>query len=149
MNYLTYNILNKINKTEELDNIHIEDLYDFYIKPQPYKEYKINISKEDFEKLISSIYDVLRFYINSQEFREVTTHYVKLLVADAMDGNKVDINWAINHIYYLTVGLSNKLKTDKYKDSIIFIQDKLMKEFSIQETLKEKINRKIYTTFIK
>ena len=145
MNYLTYNILNKINKTEDLDNTHIEALYDFYIKPQPYRDYKIDITKEDFQKLISNIHDILRFKINNQDFREVSTHYVKLLVADAMDNETVDINWAINHIYYLTVGLSNRLKTDKYKDCISFVQQKLIDEFNIEETLKEKVNRKIYT----
>lgn len=147
MNNLIYVLLEKINKNKEFDKIdlYIESLYDFYINPNSNKEYKIDMTKGQFKTLINSIYDVLKYKIDKQEFRLVSTHYIKLLVVDAIVGNNVDINWAINHIHYLTVGRGNEMNTEKYKDCIMFIQDKLIKDFSIQENLKEKVNRKIYT----
>ena len=151
MNTLIYTLLEKINKNKEFDkaDVYIESLYDFYFNSSPYKEYKLDMTKGQFKSLLTSIYDVLKYKLNKQEFKEVTNHYVKLLVADVVDGNNVDLAWSINHIYYLTVGLNNEKLTEKYKDSVMFIQDKLIKDFSIEEKLNEKINRKIYTGFMK
>ena len=66
-------------------------------------------------------------------------------MADAKDGENVDIVWLINHIWYLSVGISRIIDHLKYKDCIQFIQKTLIKKFNIDENIKEKVSRKIYT----
>ena len=66
-------------------------------------------------------------------------------MADALDGNIVNVEWFIEHIWYLCIGISNEIDKNKYKDCIPFIQSQLIKQFCIEEKIKEKISRKIYT----
>ena len=54
----------------------------------------------------------------------------------------------IDHTWYLVIGLQNIINTDKYNDCIPFIQQMLVKEFNIEENLKNKISRKAFTKFI-
>ncbi len=58
----------------------------------------------------------------------------------------VDTNWCIKYIWYLCAGTDNT--SQKYKDCISFIQQRLIKEFNIKETVKEKVKRKIYTSYM-
>lgn len=68
-------------------------------------------------------------------------------LADARDGFNVDINWSIKYIWYLCAGIKEEIKP-KYKDCISFIQQQLIKEFSIKETINEKVKRKIFTGYM-
>ena len=61
-------------------------------------------------------------------------------MADAKDGENVDIVWLINHIWYLSVGISRIIDPLMYKDCIQFIQKTLIKKFNIDENIKEKVN---------
>lgn len=151
MNNLIYILLEKANKNKEFPNIdsYIEYLYSSYINLNFYKNYEINISKSEFKTLINSIYDVLKYKLTKEEFEKVCFHYIKLLVSDAIENKSIDITWSINHICYLTLGFEDIKIRDKYKDTVLFIQDKLIKDFVIKETKIEKVKRKIYTDFIK
>ena len=51
----------------------------------------------------------------------------------------------INHVWYLCIGISDEIETEKYRDCIPFLQQGLIKKFNIEENLKEKARRKIYT----
>lgn len=148
MNKVEYNLLNKLYDKRILDQKYLEGLYRFYKTGSRVYNYQINISKTEFEKILNTIYDVLRFRINDDKFKIVSDHYVILLMADAKDGHNVDANWFIDHIYYMCVGIKKKIKVNKYKDCIPFIQQELIKEFNIEENLKEKVSRKIYTKFM-
>lgn len=44
--------------------------------------------------------------------------------------------------------MSNDVLLETYKDCIMFIQEKLIKEFNVEESTKDKIGRKIYTKFM-
>lgn len=148
MNALIYNLLNKVHGQIQIDDNCLQNLYQFYVNGSKKLNYEIHISKEEFNKIFIIIYDVLRFKINDNEFESVANHYLKLLMADAVDRNMVDYNWFINHIWYFCIGKLNNDSCEKYKDCIMFIQERLIKEFNIDENIKEKIGRKIYTKFM-
>lgn len=146
MNTIIYNLMNKINNTRILDEEYLENLYQFYTEKGTCLGYEPNIEQDDFKKIFTIVYDVLRLKINEEEFKVLSERYVKLLMHDAMDGYNVDYRWAIDHVWYLGAGLDNGAK--EYNDCIPFIQDKLIKEFAIKEKITETVKRKIYTGFM-
>ena len=144
MNALIYNLLNKTNEYRILDDECLDKLYEYYLDASEKLKFDIHIVKDDFNLIISTIYDVLRFKITDDEFLMCVEYYLTLLVADAHDNNVVDNIWAINHLWYLCI--SNDLPYEKYNDCIIFIQNKLLKELDIHETFSKKISRRIYVS---
>ena len=148
MNRVSYYFLNKMYDVQVLDQDFQEHLYQFYEYGSHMLNYNIEIDKEDFREVFNTIYGILRLRIDDKDFEKVSEHYLKLLMADARDGNNVDINWFINHVWYLCVGISNEIETKKYRDCIPFIQHSLIKKFNIEENIKEKASRKIYTSFM-
>ena len=145
MNRVSYYFLNKMHDVQILDQDYQEHLYQFYEYGSHMLNYNIEITKEDFQKVFNTIYGILRLRIDDKDFEKVSEHYLKLLTADARDGNNVDINWFINHVWYLCIGISDEIETEKYRDCIPFLQQGLIKKFNIEENLKEKARRKIYT----
>ena len=99
----------------------LENLYQYYDEK--------NISKDDFNKIFNTVYDVLKLKINDDEIQKAMVNYLSLLIADARDRFNVDINWCIKYIWYLCAGIPSKEMRSKYKDCISFIQQKLLKEF--------------------
>jgi len=83
--------------------------------------YNIEVTKENFQEVFNTIYGILRLRIDDKDFEVVSDHYLKLLMADARDGNHVDIHRFINHVWYLSVGIPNEIDTKKYRDCIPFI----------------------------
>lgn len=148
MNSLVYDLLNKICPKIELNSMYLDNLYNLYQFDSDKFNYQIYINKEDFKKIFSIVYDVLRFKVSDDEFLEVSDHCTKLLIADARDRKCVDSKWIIDHIWYLSVGLHNSIDTSRYKDCIPFIQQMLIREFSIEESLKDKFSRKVFTKFM-
>ena len=118
----------------------LENLYQYYDEK--------NISKDDFNKIFNTVYDVLKLKINDDEIQKAMVNYLSLLIADARDRFNVDINWCIKYIWYLCAGIPSKEMRSKYKDCISFIQQKLLKEFSIKETIDEKVKRKVFTSYM-
>lgn len=98
--------------------------------------------------MFNTIYEILRLRIDNKDFEIVSKHYLKLLMADAKDGNNVDLIWFINHLWYLYVGIENEINAKTYNDCIPFIQQSLIRQFNIEENIKEKVSRKIYTRFL-
>jgi len=148
MNNLVYNLLSKKYPKVKLDDKYLDDLYSFYQSYSDKSGYEIYISKEDFKKIFEIVYDVLRFKVTNEEFLIIGDHCTKLLIADAQEGEYVDSKWIIDHIWYLSVGLQNSIDINRYKYCISFIQQKLVCEFNIEENLKEKFSRKVFTKFI-
>lgn len=146
MNTVIYKLLSKTNEERNLDDSLLENLYQYYDAKSIDLDYEKNISKDDFNKIFNTVYDVLRLKINDEEALEAMVNYLSLLIADARDGFNVDINWCIKYIWYLGAGL--KERKQKYKDCISFIQQKLLKEFSIKETIDEKVKRKVFTSYM-
>ena len=146
MNTIIYKLLSKTNDEKNLDNSLLENLYQYYDEKSIELNYEKNISKDDFDKIFNTVYDVLYLKINYDEAYEAMINYLSLLIADARDGFNVDINWCIKYIWYLCAG-TKEIKP-KYKDCISFIQKKLLKEFSIKETVNDKVKRKIFTSYM-
>ena len=144
MNIVVYKLLSITNEERKLDDSLLENLYQYYDEKSIELNYEKNISKDDFNRIFNIVYDVLRLKINDEEAIEAMVNYLKLLIADARDGFNVDINWCIKYIWYLGAGL--KERKQKYKDCISFIQQQLLKEFSIKETVSEKVKRKVFTS---
>lgn len=145
MNTITYNLLNKINEPRNINEFYLNSLYEFYEKSSKVLNYEINIKMDDFKKIFIIIHDILRFKISEEEFKIASENYLKLIIADASEGYNVDLKWFIKYIWYLDASISIKPYSEKYKDCIMFLQQKLINEFSIEEKHKEKIKRKIYT----
>ncbi len=146
MNIVVYKLLSKTNEERKLDDSLLENLYQYYDEKSFELNYEKNISKDDFNRIFNTVYDVLRLRINDEEAIEAMANYLSLLIADARDGFNVDINWCIKYIWYLCAG-TKEIKP-KYKDCISFIQKKLLKEFSIKETVNDKVKRKIFTSYM-
>ena len=146
MNIVVYKLLSITNEERKLDDSLLENLYQYYDEKSIELNYEKNISKDDFNRIFNIVYDVLKLRINDEETIEAMVNYLKLLIADARDGFNVDINWCIKYIWYLGAGL--KERKQKYKDCISFIQQQLLKEFSIKETVSEKVKRKIFTSYM-
>ncbi|MBR1413805.1 MAG: hypothetical protein IJ574_03960 [Bacilli bacterium] len=154
MNDVIYKLLNKTNGYKELSEDNFNELYNYFnMYINRLKELNIssdhNISDEELYKIFRKSYDVLRFRVSDSEFKKICENYITLLVADIYDGFNVNLEWAVQHLYYLVVGLSNSnIDTERYSDCIVYIQDKLMNEFTIQETWKKKLARRFYTGFV-
>lgn len=146
MNIVVYKLLSKTNEERNLDDSLLENLYQYYDEKSIELNYEKNISKDDFNRIFNTVYDVLKLKINDEEAIEAMANYLSLLIADARDGFNVDINWCIKYIWYLCAG-TKEIKP-KYKDCISFIQKKLLKEFSIKETVNDKVKRKIFTSYM-
>ena len=147
MNTIIYKLLSKTNDERNLNDSLLENLYQYYDEKSIELNYEKNISKDDFDKIFNTVYDVLKLKINDDEAYEAMINYLSLLIADARDGFNVDINWSIKYIWYLCAGIKEEIKP-KYKDCISFIQQQLIKEFSIKETINEKVKRKIFTSYM-
>ncbi len=126
-------------------NNEIPNLYNFYFEASQKLNYAINIKKDEFQTIFECLNNILSLRITEDEYYKISKHYLKLLLADAKDGNIVNAKWFIEHIWYLCIGTSDEIDTTKYKDCIPFIQSQLFKQFNIAEKLNEKIKRKIYT----
>ena len=146
MNIVVYKLLSITNEERKLDDSLLENLYQYYDEKSIELNYEKNISKDDFNRIFNIVYDVLKLRINDEEAIDAMANYLSLLIADARDGFNVDINWCIKYIWYLGAGL--KERKQKYKDCISFIQQQLLKEFSIKETVSEKVKRKIFTSYM-
>lgn len=148
MNRVTYKLFellnNRCNFVNKEDNNYIDLLYQCCIYSQQKLNIELNIDKQEFLKTFHTMYDVLKFYMSQEEFHNICVYYLQLLMADALAGNKVDVYWCISHLWYLSAG-KFLLSSDKYKDSIPFLQKRLIHEFDIQEKIGGKIKRKIIT----
>ena len=152
MNNVIYKLSSRFltdkEKLEILNNNVIEYLYNFYQQKSQILKIDININRKEFQNIFECINNVLILKVSEDDCYEIEKHYLILLMADALDGNIVDVKWFIEHIWYLCVGITNDIDKNKYKDCIPFIQLQLIKQFSIEEKLKEKIVRKIYTRIL-
>ena len=110
--------------------------------------YNIYLAKEDLTLITEEIYQNLKLRINDSEYLLIIDHYLKLLMADIIDDNLVNTSWAINHLWYLPVGLQEKIDVKKYNDCIPSIQNNLLKTFDIPESLKNKLSRKIIINYL-
>ena len=108
----------------------------------------IYLDREDLKIITNEIYQNLKLRINDSEYILIIEHYLKLLMADIIDDNLVNTSWAINHLWYLTVGLQEKIDVKKYNDCIPSIQNNLLKTFDIPESLKNKLSRKIIINYL-
>lgn len=150
MNKISYKVLNALNNSlkeiEDLDSKTIDKLCQIYINNKTKYNLDININNEDVKKLIITMYDILKFYISEEEFEFLLDHYLSLIAADALE-NKVDLYWCITHMWYLYVGRSQTYN-HKYKTCLSFLEQRLIDQFEIKETISNKIKRKTKTSLI-
>lgn len=148
MNLVNYYFLNKINSQRTVSQDYLNDLYQYYEVGSQKLNYDINIDKEEFQGVVITIFDVLRLKLSEEDSEKVFDNYLKLLMADAIDGYNVDLKWFIDHVWYLSVGAQTGISNKKYRDCIPFIQQKLINKFDIIESTKERISRKVYTKYM-
>ena len=149
MNNLQYYLLNKHHGKEVLDESYLNDLYKYFEMGSGILGNGIKISDTDFKKVFSIMYDVLRFRLDSSQFSEIVEGFLQLLMHDAKDGKIVDVDWFVNHVWYLSYSFNDGESIPDYTDCIGFIQDRMVREFNIQENLKQKVNRKFSTFLLK
>ena len=146
MNQLQYRLLSKVVGERKLDGHYLENLWQDYCFYSEQYSFPIFFCKSDFVKIFSTTYDVLGLRISEEESKFVLNHYLGLLEQDAIDGSLVDVSWAIDHIWYCSIGNIESLDAKKYNDCIPFVQDRLMKEFQIMESFTDKVKRKVNVT---
>ena len=139
MTKFLYNQLKKISKPIEIEP-YLKIYYDIYINNLSKMNIEQKINEEDFKKIIAIIFEVLSVCLTEKQIVKVLNSYVGNLIADNKDGSNVDISWAIKYIWYLTATTC----TTEFANWIPFVQQQLIDEFEIEETIKEKVKRKIY-----
>lgn len=146
MNEVSYNLLTKLmektGRKQELDKDILNGSYNFY-KSRIENDQQSLITKEELDKFLSIVHGVFSLNINNSEFEIVTKNYMEQITCDALSDNKVNTKWLIDKLWYYSIG--NESISCKFRDSIVFAQNKLINEFNIKETRREQINRKIYT----
>ena len=150
MNNTSYKVLKYLDRKgngEERDfSTYIDELYKKYIKSVEIFDINSPISKEEFYKIFYTIFDVLSLRgATIDNINHQCEMYLYNIVYDSIQDN-VDLKWFIDKMWYLSVGSRDDI--NKYRDSIPFIQKKLLKELNINDTMSEKIDRKIYTMIL-
>ena len=147
MNRFQYYLLDKMYGDRKIDSDYLENLWQRYCFYSEECQFPILLSKDDFSKIFSVTYDVIRLKLNEEESKIVLNGYLSLLSCDAIDGFCVDSSWAIDHLWYTCMGAIPDVDTKKFKDCIPFAQEKLVNCFGIEENLGGKLKRKISTDF--
>lgn len=147
MNNTSYRVLKYLAKKEdgkERDfSTYVDELYNKYIKSVEMLNTNFVISKEEFYKIFNTIFDVLSLRgVNIDNINYQCEMYLYNIIGDSIQDN-VDLKWFIDKMWYLSV--ASRDDVNKYRDSIPFIQKRLLKELNINDTISEKIDRKIYT----
>lgn len=149
MNDYEYSLLSLLDKKakREIDTNIIEELKASYFEKSRILKCQNSLSEEDFNLIISTIFNILKLSLTDEEIKKACEEYLTLLLADGVDDITIDVNWAINHLFYLCV-IADKKTKEKVKDYITYLQNKLIKIYKIKETSREKMKRKIYAGFI-
>ena len=149
MNDYEYSLLSLLDKKakREIDTNIIEELKASYFEKSRILKCQNNLSEEDFNLIISTIFNTLKLSLTDEEIKKACENYLTLLLADGVDDLVIDVNWAINHLFYLCV-IADKKTKEKIKNYITYLQNKLFKIYKLKETTREKTKRKIYTGFI-
>ena len=122
---------------EALDkNKYFNDLYLYFCEGSNFFGYNVDISKSDFVRIISLVYEVLVTKIGKKSTCEVVDGYVSLMVADARDGETVDFNWLISHVWYLNMNIPKNVSGTLYSNAILCVQQVLLDELGF--------NKKVY-----
>lgn len=124
------------------------NMYKMYEEGSKLSQSNINITIEDFIKITREIYDVLLLILKEKEIEYSIESYIRLLMNDTIKGYNVDKDWFINHVWYLSFGEESYKYINKYQGSILFIQNELIDEFKIKESIKDRLKRRIYTNFM-
>ena len=150
MNNTSYRVLKYLDKKKdgkERDfSTYVDELYKKYIKSVEMLNSNFVISKQEFYKIFYTIFDVLSLRgVTIDSINYQCEMYLYNIIGDSIQDN-VDLKWFIDKMWYLSVGSRGDI--NKYRDSIPFIQRKLLKELNINDTMSEKIDRKIYTMIL-
>ena len=147
MNKLNYYLLNITNKKEPLNEKEYKKIWIRYEGWCLALNCKLNITEEEFKTIIETIYDVTSLVVNEDYFKTIIERYLKLLLSDANDKVDVDVNWCINHLWYLEAGLPVNEVNKKCSDCLNLIQELLLKKLNINEKLTTKFVRRLTTHY--
>lgn len=140
-NYIYQNYIYPKNWLEKYPDELYRKFSDLVVKTT---EKNVDITLEEFKQLIVELYDILKLKMSTEDFYKVTEHYVVSLLADGVANKKITLSWCLDQIWYLTTYYDKKV-TEKYREDIPFIQNRLYKKFKIQEKFTEKTKRRIRT----
>ena len=136
----------KVNGKEKDFTSYINDLYNIYTKSLNRFNHSFIISKNQFYKIFYTIFDVLNLRnIDLDVIKNQCEMYLYNVIADSICG-EINLKWFIDKMWYLSIGIEGNINA--FRDTIPFIQDKLLKELEIDDKLTEKLNRKIYTMML-
>lgn len=107
-------------------NNFLDSLFLCYSDGSDFFGYTISISKCDFERIFLVIYDVLSDYIGVDLAKVILQKFVSLLVSDARDGEIVDSNWIINHIWYLNTFVLDENSLSQYNSAVAVVRQRLV-----------------------
>jgi len=159
MNNLQYRIMSYLHEKSGREEIDLDELnesvFNFFEEYENKCSYlKLDVSKEEFLVILTGIYSVLKIKISNKEFCDVLLYYLKLIIADnVIESRKITAKWCVDKLFYLALYRNNSETkgsdvTYKFKNDILYIQDILYKEFNFDESLMEKVSRKVYTNFM-
>jgi len=156
MNKLQYKVISSMYNKAEKEELDLEglnnELFEYLDGKFKFCCKEISFSKEEFYLLISNVYNIFKLKLDNGLFLERMDTYVKLILADVLDGRLVDIKWCVDKLFYFALASGDsidvKVAVSKIKNDIIYIQDILYKEFSLNETVMDKVSRKVYTKYM-
>jgi len=145
MNNLEYKILNYCYEKSNRQRVNIyefcEEQYNYLNDlSKKFVQEEIELTPEEFEAIITQIYEVLKLSIREEGCSLVITHYIVQLAADCAY-EKINLAWCLDKLYYLATYMDKNV-TRKYADDILYIQEQLYKKFQIQEDYFGYLNRK-------
>ena len=117
MNKTFFYKLNTIDGDKYLEEEYIDVLYDYYVTGGKIYNYKVRITKEEFNTIINTINDKLKEVLSDEEIKVAFIQYIQLLIADSREGYIVDKKYFIKKLDYICIDLfDNKfLKKSKKK----------------------------------
>ena len=147
MNNLDSELLEK-NDLLIIDDDYFKNLFISFCYRCEKEKINILISQIEFIEIIRTIYEVLKFKINDEFCDNIIKIYLRLIIVDAKEGNTIDINWFIFHLYYLSNNFITTINKEDYIKYIPFIQDTLIRKFDVKENSFKKLTRSLYTRFM-
>lgn len=118
--------------------------YIYYVNSSKYFNFEQLILEEEFIKIFDILYDNITLLTSIFVVEKILEDFTKLMICDAYDLYKVNIEYIINHLWLLHLITKNE-KVDKM---IMPLQDKLYSEFDIKNNSVKKIKQKIYTKYM-
>lgn len=130
MNRNNFYKIHTIDGDKYLKEEYTKTLYDYYRTGGIIFKYEILITEEEFDKLIEIINEKLKEKLTEEEIKKALIQYIQIIMSDARDNKKADINYFIKCTDYLALDILNNTFLKKAKPLIKNIKKELTKELN-------------------